>query len=335
MTYQDQPVKVTNMDKSSSFYNLDPEKVLSATEQAGFFPTGEFTQLNSYENRVFDLRLEEPLAGTSTKNIIAKFYRPQRWSYSALQEEHEFLLSLQLEGIPAVAPLILDGGKSILEQEGIFVTFFPKVLGRMPQEFLQNDLLRVGRLMAQVHNVGARKKAVSRPTMDGSDAWATLDMLQTWIAPEVRGRYNAAAEIILEAIEDTFDPSEFIRIHGDCHKGNLLNNGQEFFLVDFDDFVNGPVMQDFWMLLSGDEDQTEDEKFQIIDGYEELREFPHHQWAWIPLLRGLRIISYAGWIAKRWQDPSFPRLFPDYNTYSYWAEEVEALEKIAWKINQA
>lgn len=322
------------MDKSSSFYNLDPEKVLAAAEQAGFYPTGEFTQLNSYENRVFDLRLEENLPGTSNKNIIAKFYRPQRWSQEALREEHEFLLSLKAEGIPAVAPLLLPNGKTLLEQDGIFVTFFPKVLGRMPQEFLQDDLLKVGRLMAQVHNVGSLKKAPARPTMDGADAWQTLDLLQTWIAPEVRHRYNTAAELILEAIQDTFDPSEFIRIHGDCHKGNLLNNGQQFFLVDFDDFVNGPVMQDFWMLLSGDEDQIEDEKFQIIDGYEELREFPHHQWQWIPLLRGLRIISYAGWIAKRWQDPSFPRLFPDYNTYSYWAEEVEALEKIAWKVNE-
>lgn len=321
-------------DKSSSFYSLSPEKVLLAAENAGYYPTGEFTQLNSYENRVFDLKLEEPCQqGALNKNIIAKFYRPHRWSKEALLDEHEFLLSLKNEGIPAVAPLIHGHNTTFSEVEGMYVAFFPKVLGRMPQEFLHGELHKVGRLLAQVHNIGSKKIAYHRPNLDTRyQGWGTLDFLQDWIAPEVRERYTHAAEDILYAIDDIFDPSEFIRIHGDCHKGNLLNNGQEFFLVDFDDFVNGPVMQDFWMLLSGDEDQLDDEKMQIIEGYEELREFPHHQWSWIPLLRGLRIIHYAGWIAKRWKDPSFPRLFPDYNTYSYWAEEVEALEKIAWQI---
>lgn len=323
------------MDKTSSFYSLDPEKVLQAAEMAGYLPTGEFTQLNSYENRVFDLKTEELPSPTSvTKNLIAKFYRPQRWSKEALEEEHEFLVSLKNEGIPAVAPLIQKNGSTLMEVDGMFATFFPKVLGRMPQEFLGDDLKKVGRLMAQVHNIGARKPALHRPMLDTSyyGAWEALDFLQDWIAPELIGRYNAAAEDILYSMEETVNPEEFIRIHGDLHKGNLLHNGQEFFLVDFDDFVNGPVIQDFWMLLSGDEDQVDDERMQIIDGYEELREFPHHQWDWVPLYRGLRIISYAGWIAKRWQDPSFPRLFPHYRDYRYWAEEVEALEKVAWKL---
>lgn len=323
------------MDKSSSFYNLDPGKVMMAAESAGFFPTGEFTQLNSYENRVFDIKLEEAISSTfPVKNIIAKFYRPQRWNREAILEEHEFLLSLKAQGIPAVAPLMQGHDSSLSTIDGMHVAFFPKVLGRMPQEFLDGELQRVGRLMAQVHNVGAIKVASNRPTLDTTyyGGWDTLDFLQDWITPEVRDRYTVAAEDILYAIDESFDPREFIRIHGDCHKGNLLNNGREFFLVDFDDFVNGPVIQDFWMLLSGDDDRLDEEKLQIIEGYEELREFPEHQWDWIPLLRGLRIISYAGWIAKRWQDPSFPRLFPEFNSYSYWAEEVEALEKIAWQI---
>jgi Ser/Thr protein kinase RdoA (MazF antagonist) len=324
------------MTNTASFYNLDPEKVLQTAETAGFLTTGEFTQLNSYENRVFDIKLEEPFeSGQYNKNIIAKFYRPQRWSKAAILEEHEFLTSLKTEGIPAVAPLIQQNNSTLTEVDGIYVAFFPKVLGRMPQEFLGDDLKKVGRLMAQVHNMGARKKAPHRPTLDTSyyGGWDTLDNLQDWITPELRKRYTIAAEDILYAIDDNFDPSEFIRIHGDCHKGNLLNNGQQFFLVDFDDFVNGPVIQDFWMLLSGDEESAPAEQEQIIAGYEELREFPDHQWDWIPLLRGLRIVSYAGWIAKRWEDPSFPRLFPDFNTYRYWAEEVEALEKIAWTIS--
>lgn len=317
------------MNLNHPFYQLDPDRVLKTAERAGYWTTGEFTQLNSYENRVFDIKVE------NAEPVIAKFYRPQRWSEAAILEEHEFLLDLKDEGIHAVAPLVQKNGKTLTEYDGIWVAFFPKVRGRMPQEFLDQDLEKVGRLMARVHNIGGQKKALHRPTLDSSfpGGWETLDLLQSWIGPEVRHRYNDAAELILGALDDVMDPSEFIRIHGDAHKGNLLHTGEEFFLVDFDDFVNGPVVQDFWMLLSGDEDQVDDEKEKILAGYSELRDFPDHQWAWIPLLRGLRIISYAGWIAKRWEDPSFPRLFPEYNTYSYWAEEVEALEKIAWKIN--
>lgn len=318
------------MNSKSSFYNLDPEKVLQAAENEGFFTTGEFSQLNSYENRVFDIRLERPFENHS--NIIAKFYRPNRWSKDTILEEHQFLLDLQAESIPAIAPVKLQNSSTLSEQYGMYAAFFPKVRGRMPQEFVGEELFQIGRLMAQVHNVGARRKAPHRPVLDTSyyGGWETLDHLQDWIAPEVRGRYNEAAEMILHRLDDLLDPSEFIRIHGDCHKGNLLHNGQQFFLVDFDDFCTGPIIQDFWMLLSGEGEEGQRERDEIIKGYEELREFPDHQWEWVPWLRGLRIISYAGWIAKRWEDPSFPRLFPEFNTYRYWAEEVEALEKIAW-----
>jgi Ser/Thr protein kinase RdoA (MazF antagonist) len=318
------------MNSKSSFYNLDPEKVLQAAETEGFLTTGEFSQLNSYENRVFDIRLENSFENHT--HVIAKFYRPNRWSKEAILEEHQFLLDLQAESIPAVAPLRLKSGSTLSEQYGMYIAFFPKVRGRMPQEFVGDELFQIGRLMAQVHNVGARRQAPHRPVLDTSyyGGWGTLDFLQDWIAPEVRGRYNDAAEGILQRLDEILDPKEFIRIHGDCHKGNLLHNGSQFFLVDFDDFCTGPIIQDFWMLMSGEGDEGQRERDEIIAGYEELREFPYHQWTWVPWLRGLRIISYAGWIAKRWEDPSFPRLFPEFNTYQYWAEEVEALEKIAW-----
>ncbi len=325
--------KGASVNTNHAFYQLNPDIVLKATEQAGFWPTGEFTQLNSYENRVFDIKLED------RDSVIAKFYRPQRWSMEAILDEHNFLQELKAEGIHAVAPLVQANEKTLSLFNDMKVAFFPKIRGRMPQEFLNDELVSVGRLMARVHNIGAQKIAKHRPVLDSSyyGGWETLDFLQDWIAPEVIHRYNEASELILQAVDDFFDPSEFIRIHGDCHKGNLLSTDRagekELFLVDFDDFVNGPVVQDFWMLMSGDEDQVFEERDLILRGYEELREFPDQQWDWIPMLRGLRIISYAGWIAKRWQDPSFPRLFPEFNNYSYWAEEVEALEKVAWKVN--
>jgi Ser/Thr protein kinase RdoA (MazF antagonist) len=314
------------MDQGSGFFNLSPDKVLAAAEQAGFHPTGEFSQLNSYENRVFDIVCEDG------QRVISKFYRPQRWSKEAIVDEHDFLFELKKEGIPAVAPLILKNNSTLIQCDDMWTSFFPKIRGRLPQELLDNDYVKVGHLMAQVHNIGAQKVAKHRVSLDENfpGAWTALDFLQDWIAGEMLARYNAAAEIILETFSDTIDPREFIRIHGDCHRGNLLHDGERFFLVDFDDFVNGPVVQDFWMLFSGDKDQESRERELIIKGYEELREFPDHQWPWIPLLQGVRIISYAAWIAKRWSDPSFPRIFPEFNTYSYWAIETEALEKIAW-----
>lgn len=316
---------------TDNFFNLDPENVLLASERAGFVPTGLFTQLNSYENRVFDLKME------SSENIIAKFYRPQRWTLESIQEEHAFLNELNSEDIPCLEPLLLKNGKTILEHNGIFVSFFPKFRGRMPQEFLNDDLKRIGQLMARVHNVGARKIAFHRPTLDSSyfGGWETLDLLQDKVLPELRSRYIKSAEIILEFIDYEFNPAEFIRIHGDCHKGNVLQFQDLFYLVDFDDFLNGPVIQDLWMLLSFDDTTLEKEKDLLVEGYELFREFPFHQWGWVEALRGLRILMYAGWIAKRWSDPSFPKIFPNFGSYSFWAEETEALEKIAWNLGTA
>jgi Ser/Thr protein kinase RdoA (MazF antagonist) len=322
------------------FYNLQPESVLDAAEFCGFKVTGEFTQLNSYENRVFDIRLEDSQA------IIAKFYRPNRWNESTILEEHEFLRELKAEGILAVAPLSVappskappsKGNNTLVNFQGLWVAFFPKIRARMPQELLTNDLKQIGRLMARVHNIGEQKDFSHRPVLDSSyyGGWETLDFLQEWIAPEVRHRYNEAAELIISAMDHEVNVNEFIRIHGDCHRGNILTDSKEYFLVDFDDVCMGPVVQDVWMLLSGDEDSSveyHDEIKYFLEAYEELRLFPSHQWDWIPILRGIRIIGYAGWIAKRWSDPSFPKIFPEFNSYRYWAEEVDALSKIVRKI---
>lgn len=311
-----------------SFYKLDPEAVMNAAERAGFQVTGEFAQLNSYENRVFDLALEDG------SKVIVKFYRPGRWSRETILEEHEFLLDLEAEEIPTVAPLRQADGSTLSLQDGLWTAFFPKVRGRLPDELMPADLVRVGRLLARVHAVGARKPARYRPSLDTSHygGWGTLQTLESWVSPEVRTRYMEAAEHLLGAIDDTFEPSLFQRIHGDCHRGNLLSNGENYFLVDFDDSVSGPPIQDFWMLLSGDKESFEAERDALMTGYEETRTFEWDQWDWIPLLRALRIIGYSGWIAARWEDPSFPRLFPEFGSYPYWAKETEALEKLAWEI---
>lgn len=309
--------------------------MLAATEEAGFRPTGEFTQLNSYENRVFDIRLEK--GSNEQDRVIAKFYRPGRWPQEALLEEHDFLFDLVKEGVPVVAPLKLRNDKSLCSISNMFVAFFPKFVGRMPEEFLEKDLYQVGRRLAQIHNIGARKAFHHRAVLSEApfSSWDNLDLLSRWVAPEVWPRYEKATIAIIETFETKINPKNFIRIHGDCHRGNLLakmlpGNQREFFFVDFDDCAMGPQVQDFWMLFSGSD--FEEEQDLIVSGYEELREFPDQQMKWIPLLRGLRIFSYSAWIARRWSDPSFPKLFPNFETYSFWAEETEALEKIAWSI---
>jgi len=317
---------------SSDFDALQPDVILQAIESAGFIPTGEYSQLNSYENRVFDLRLEVSSRAISPQDrIIAKFYRPGRWSAEAIADEHLFLADLVREGIPAIAPLPQKSGFTLGETNGYRFAIFPRVLGRNPQEFIGNQLQQVGRTLARIHNVGARRPAKHRNSLNAETyGWTVLDRLQAWVYPELWKPYLEASSHILNHLENQLDEETFIRIHGDCHKGNLLHTGQEFFFVDFDDFCNGPVEQDFWMLLSGSIDQTAatEEQEQICRGYEELRELPDN-WDLFEPLRALRVISYAGWIAQRWQDPFFKRVFPGFNTYNYWLEELQVLSRIA------
>lgn len=323
------------MSHESSFFNLNPEGVLKFVESYGFTTTGRFMQLNSYENRVFDIFLEaSPEAQKYQERVVAKFYRPHRWPHASINDEHLFLNELHASEVPVLPAIASPRGRTLEDVDGIWACLFPRKVGRMPQEFLEGDLERVGRLLAQLHNIGAQQKAKHRPTFGSDDhpGWSALEILDGWIAPEVSQRYITAAETILDYLEDYLIPKNFIRIHGDCHRGNLLSDGNKFFFVDFDDFLNGPPIQDFWMLLSGDPETASQEMDQLVKGYESLREFDDREIQLIPALRGFRILSYAAWIAQRWADPSFPRLFPNFNSYLYWVEEAEALEKIAWSL---
>ncbi len=322
------------MAKNDNFYLLTPHVVLEALESVGFIPNGYVTPLNSYENRVMSVGLEEPAyyegqLGASV-GVVTKFYRPGRWSRDAIQDEHDFLFELLKEGIPVVAPLIYENGETISEREGIFFSVFPRVAGRSPQEFIGEDLKQVGRRLAQIHNIGSRSFARDRPSLTPEDfGWPALDLLEKWVTPELWRRYEKAATEIVHYLEDEMDPDDFIRIHGDCHRGNLLHDGKEFYFVDFDDFVNGPPVQDFWMLFSGEREEAEHDRDMILSGYEDLRDIDERSLNWMEPLRGLRIVHYASWIAKRWEDPSFPKLFPNFNSYNYWLEEADRLERIA------
>ena len=320
------------------FYQLTPDHVLSAVESCGWPTTGEYLQLNSYENRVFSLRLESENGQGVGGQVIAKFYRPGRWTEAQIVEEHRFPAELEAGGVNVVAPLIQSNGRTLSLQHGLWCTVFPKARGRMPQEFSGDDLTKLGRVVARLHNVGSASDAVSRPRIDPAQmGWPALDTLTPLISHSVRDRYLTAAEEILHFLEDEADPRTFQRIHGDCHRGNVLQTDEAgqprgFFLIDFDDFGTGPVCQDFWMLFRHDEDDFADELGAFLDGYTELRDFDEDQLRLMEPLRGLRILHYAAWIARRWQDPSFPKLFPQYGSEGYWFEELQALEQVAGRL---
>lgn len=312
------------------FYQLTPDFVLNAVEKAGWDTTGEYLQLNSYENRVYSVRLEDP-QGTQ---IITKFYRPERWTEAAIREEHTFLAELSEAGVNVVAPLKQKNGDTLSVHGGLLCAVFPKAKGRMPQEFRLDELTQLGRVIARLHNVGGLKPSKHRHIIDAEHMGrAALQVLEPILPLEYKSRYLAAAEDILEFLDSEIDPKEYQRIHGDCHRGNVLQSDEvgkakEYFLIDFDDFGMGVVAQDVWMLFRHDEDDVEDEISAFLAGYSELRDFDEDQLRLMEPLRGLRIIHYAAWIARRWSDPSFPHIFPQFGSDSYWFEELKALEQL-------
>lgn len=316
---------------SREFFNFSPDFGLESIEALGFDLTGRHIQMNSYENRVFEFELENTM-----DSLIAKFYRPNRWSVEAIHEEHDFLYELSSQGIPVISPLKLSNDETTFETQGIISVLFPKARGRLLQEVLPSDLVSLGRLLARIHNIGAQKHSKFRHSLNAETfGYKNIEFLKDWIVPEVRTRYEKAALDIIHFAEDSLDEAQFIRIHGDCHRGNILQTdpkeGQkEFFLIDFDDFCMGPPVQDFWMLFSELDSRKEEDL--ILSGYTELRDFDLSSLELINALRGLRILNYAAWIAKRWQDPFFKQTFPFFRDYNYWAEETEALEKISWSL---
>ncbi len=315
------------------FYSLTPDEVLQATERLGVRASGEFLQLNSYENRVFEVFLEEPNP-LKMSRVICKFYRPLRWSEEAILEEHRFMQELKDAGVQSVPAITLPNKSTVLIHNGMKVGFFPKIRGRLVQELLPDDFTKIGRALARFHNVGAGKKFEHRPSLTVDEILEpAVDASMKFCAPEVIDRYLDAADRIADFLDEHLHPENFIRIHGDFHKGNFLQTDQadgqnEFLFVDFDDCVMGPPTQDFWMLFS-DSTNYEQELELLLTGYRELRDLSAADLRLLPALRGLRILHYSGWIARRWEDPSFPKLFPRFQDYNHWAEETEALERIA------
>ena len=308
------------------YTGLTPDLVLAAIESAGFETSGRLLALNSYENRVYRCELE---AGGA---VVAKFYRPDRWSNAAIAEEHAFALELLAQEIPVVAPLVFDG-ETLLQYGGYRFSLYPLRGGRWPDLETREDLNWMGRFIARIHNVGRSKLFEHRQQIEikrmGEEPVAWLQQ-HGFIPSHLQEAYSTLAVDLLAEIRAAFERCgnyNVIRLHGDCHRSNILwtDDGPHF--VDLDDCCNGPAIQDLWMLLSGDRQEMTGQLCDLLEGYEEFAELDMKELNLIEALRTLRMMHYAAWLARRWDDPAFPLAFPWFNTNAYWEEHVLELRE--------
>jgi Ser/Thr protein kinase RdoA (MazF antagonist) len=311
-------------------YNaLDPDTVLQAVESTGVRASGRMLALNSYENRVYRIELEEGAP------LVAKFYRPDRWDAEAIAEEHGFAHELAADEIPVVAPLNFDGD-SILQYGGYRFALFPLQGGRWPDLEYTEDRIWMGRFIARIHAVGKRRLFLRRPEISiqrlGSNAVEYL-VSQDFIPPHLEQAYQTLTDDLLTAIGQLFDRAgafASLRLHGDCHRGNVLWTDRGPHFVDLDDCCNGPAIQDLWMLLSGDRAEMTVQMIDLLEGYDEFATLDLAELNLIEALRTLRMIYYASWLARRWQDPAFPQAFPWFNSIQYWEQHIlELREQLA------
>ncbi len=305
------------------FFHLTPDIVIRAVEESGLEPTGHCLALNSYENRVYDLTLDDG------SHVVGKFYRPGRWSREQILEEHEFLLELKADEIPVCAPMQFPGGGTVREIEGIYYALWPRTGGRVPEELSDEELRMLGRLLARIHNMGAVKKAGHRIELTGETyGLQPLEFLlkNNFLPVHCKDRFSSAAHAVVELYETLRKDVPFHRIHGDCHLGNLLHGSEGWFFLDFDDFLTGPAVQDVWMLVPARDSEGLRQREVFLEAYRLFREFDHSWLRLVEPLRALRYIRYAAWIAMRWEDPAFPAAFPHFGTTDYWEKETADLE---------
>ncbi len=318
-----------------SFGDLTPEFMLDALEAAGLRADGRMLQLNSFENRVLMLHLEDAQFGSSA--AVAKFYRPARWSDAQILEEHAFAAELAAAEVPVAAPWTLAGGSTLFHYQGQRLAVTPRQGGRGP-ELEDPEVLRwIGRLLARLHGVGRQRPFAERLTWaSAAPAQAARDWLidNEAIPPEITPSWDDAAHRCIDAIQAAFDSLpdlQLTRLHGDCHPGNILwtpDRGPHF--VDLDDAVTGPVVQDLWMLLPGAGDEPDAARRllnAVLDGYEQIAEFDDRELRLIEPLRTLRMIHHSAWLARRWGDPAFPLAFPWFGTPNYWLDQVAKLRE--------
>ena len=321
--------------KHHPYEALLPDTVLDAVEAQGFGVSGALLALNSYENRVYQIGLND---GTY---LVAKFYRPGRWSDDAILEEHRFALELAEAEIPVVAPLRNDDGMTLHQFSGFRYALYPRRGGRFPDLEVPDTLTRLGRFLGRLHVIGESGRFNHRPAINverlGSEPRQFL-LAGDFISGHYQLEYRDLSAALLKRITEIFSSGSAprqLRLHGDFHPGNILSTDQGVHIVDLDDCATGPAVQDLWMLLSGDRHEQWLQLDELLAGYEEFRDFDRRELRFIESLRTLRLMHYAAWLARRWDDPAFPLAFPWFNTPRYWEEHILTLREQQQRLEEA
>jgi Ser/Thr protein kinase RdoA (MazF antagonist) len=321
------------MSADAPYAALEPATILDAVDACGYRTDGRLLAMSSYENRVYQVWLEEG------PPLVAKFYRPQRWSDAAILEEHAYALALAEREVPVVAP-VETGGTTLHTHAGFRYALYPKRPGRTPELDDPETLVQLGRFIARIHAVGALQPYEHRLTLDietyGRAPFAFV-MNGDFVPQELRDTYASVVEDVLMRVERAYERAggvQYLRVHGDCHAGNILWTEAGPHFVDLDDTCMAPAVQDIWLALSGDRRSMTIQLSDFMEGYRAFRDFdPAELWL-VEALRTLRLIHYSGWLARRWHDPAFPANFPFFNTQRYWQDQILALREQAAALDE-
>lgn len=324
---------MTDSTSQHPFSRLTPDFVMDAVESVGYRCDARILVLNSYENRVYQIGIED------SDPVIGKFYRPNRWSSEEILEEHEFTQELMDEEISVVAPLMLQGDTTLVSYDQFRFALYPRRGGRAPELDDLNCLEILGRFIGRIHSVGARKKFIHRRAISleeyGIETRKFL-LEYNFIPADLLPAYESVSEGLLKDLQQVLEafPYNSIRLHGDCHMGNVLWRDDIPHFVDFDDARSGPAIQDLWMMLSGDTAAQSIQMSTILEGYQDFSDFDYTELRLIEPLRTLRMMYHAAWLARRWDDPAFPQAFPFFNTERYWSEHILELREQWSKLSE-
>ena len=319
------------MSSAPPYSDLTPDAVLDALASAGFVGDGRLLALNSYENRVYQVWLEDG----GQASVVAKFYRPGRWSEAQILEEHAFAAELAEREIPVVAPLSA-GGRTLHKSGGFLFAVYPRRGGRTPELEDPDTLEWMGRFIARIHALGATRPFVQRPALDietfGREPREWL-LASGFVPSDLLEAWSSAVDLALAGVARSYERAgrvRTLRLHGDCHAGNVLWTDEGPHFVDFDDCRTGPAIQDLWMMLSGDRASMTRQLADVLAGYEDFHDFDPRELHLLEALRTLRLVHYSAWLARRWGDPAFPAAFPWFNTQRYWQDRIlELKEQVA------
>lgn len=320
-------------DNKQPFYELKPNTVIDAVESIGYLSDGRIMALNSYENRVYQVGLDE------SEPLIAKFYRPQRWTDEQIGEEHRFMAQLVEQDLSVVAPIKSDTGQTLFSYDDYRFSIFVRKGGRAPELEDPEHLFQLGNTLGRIHLAGQAEPFKHRPTLDiQSYGIDSTDFISRELIPaSLKAAYDSLTSDLLREIDAAFKRAGDVvyqRVHGDCHGGNILWRDDMPHFVDFDDARMAPAIQDLWMLLTGDRHQQELQLGEVIDGYNEFASFNPRELHLVEALRTLRMMNYAAWIGRRWEDPAFPMSFPWFNTERYWGEHLLELKEQFAKLQE-